>query len=189
MPDEPTRRKGNDASAYAPQPSRNDRPAIHRPDDEIPGRPQLRVRPVGAEAGRSSAGKARPAGPEPQPALKSGTLFVARPDGKRGAAQAPKAVVPPIGEHPHATYRSGPAGASDGGQQPGEVAAGTGSPGGTTERRVSTGFAIGLLVIAFALLGGIWIARLSGRVRQLESRVARMEGLRASPTPLAGLVR
>ncbi len=154
-------------------------PVLHRPDDDLPERPSLKAKPPGS--------RQEPARNAPQ--TRAGTLFNASADaaGEGDAAKKEKprsrkrsrkakspAVVPPLGEHyPYATHRSAP---------PDEKAERRilAAVSGAAERRVSTGFVLGIALVVVVLVGGIWLVRLGRKVRTLEARVARLE----APVPV-----
>ncbi len=140
---------------------------VRRPDEDIPDRPRLRVR--SRDQGEDEEATERAS-------VRAGSLFKA--DGERSSAadreaeppDRPKVVVPPLeGRYPYATY--GPAPEDEDEERRRLEAAGGSSP----ERRVSTGFVLGVALIVVVLVGGIWLARLGKKVSRLESRIARLE--------------
>jgi hypothetical protein len=153
---------------------------LRRPGEEIPDRPRLRPRRPGS--GRDEA----PSGP----AKRAGTLY-----GESGAggdaeesssagensdedATPRKVVMPPLeGRYPYATYRSAPA---DEKAEKEELKAVSDSG---AERRISTGFVLGIALVVVVLLGGIWLARLGNKVQSLQNRVARLEEASATEAP------
>ncbi|MFO8006584.1 MAG: hypothetical protein R6V05_02495 [Candidatus Brocadiia bacterium] len=141
---------------------------VRRPDQDIPDRPRLRVRSRDQAEGEEAAER---------PAVRAGSLFKADGEGEgkgeEGEAEPterPKVVVPPLeGRYPYATYRSAPED-EEAEQRRLEAAGGT-----STERRVSTGFVLGVALVVVVLVGGIWLAHLGKKVGRLESRITRLE--------------
>ena len=144
---------------------------VRRPADDIPHKPQLKVRPIGS-AKEADA---------PAPAVRGGTLFESqKPSGAEPAADAegqpaPRHVsLPPRDEqdvrHAYATHRPAP---PDEKAEKEELAAVTGHK---PEREFSTGLVLGAALILAVLVGGILIARLQKKVGALEQRISRVEG-------------
>ncbi len=141
---------------------------VRRPDQDIPDRPRLRVRSRDQTEGEEAAER---------PGVRAGSLFKADGEGEAEAeggkaepADRPKVVVPPLeGRYPYATYRPAP---EDEDEEKRRLEA---AGGAAPERRVSTGFVLGVALIVVVLVGGIWLARLGKKVTRLESRIARLE--------------
>jgi len=152
-------------------------PELHRPDEEIPNRPRLKPKPVGSRQDVAAAG----------PVLKGGTLVdgpePSAPGGEAPQPGPPKKVALPRVQDPAAlaygTYRSAPHKATASQNAPATA------PRPDEERRVSTGFVLGIALIVVVLLGGIWLARLSTRTRSLESRIAKLEAAAPAALPRA----
>lgn len=190
------------------QPVPSDEPAVRRPEEDIAHRPVLKVRPMGSRAAAEPPKPAprrgampsaqdrpeevKPAVPkqpvpvvaEPVP-LKKVEAAAEPPPAKR--AEAPVAPVAPKKveltaqeetgtRYPYATYRSAP---PDEKAEKRELAALTGAK---AEREISTGLVLGLALIVLALLCGVFIVGLGKRVRALERRVSRLEGVRLQNT-------
>jgi len=141
-------------------------------------RPALKVKPLG------SRGETPPAGV----GLKAGSLFSAaggRPNDvseEAGPGPAKRIVLrPPEARSARILATYGPAPADQRAERE-QVAAFGAAPG---ERCVSAGFILGVALIAVSMLGGIFIARLSRKVGELQQRVARLEasGPRAAVLP------
>lgn len=151
-------------------------PAVHRPDEEIADRPQLKVRPIGS---RTSA--------EPQkPTVRGGTLFrgADKPSEARDPGAKPSDVLTedtmprkarPAAQEaaevrfPYATHRSPP---PDERAEKAELAALTGAK---AERDISTGLVLGFALIAVALVSGVFTVRLTKRMGALEQRLSKLE--------------
>ncbi|KPK65162.1 MAG: hypothetical protein AMK73_03765 [Planctomycetes bacterium SM23_32] len=151
-------------------------PALRRPEEDIAHRPHLKVKPIGSRG---------PVG-EHKPTVRRGTLFHDRENDAERAAREPKAggrkpdwtapkkiVLPssdaPEVRFPFATHRPAP---TDESAEEAELAAVTAPK---AHREISTGFLLGLALLAIVLIGGVWLARLSGKVSALERRVSRAE--------------
>jgi hypothetical protein len=143
---------------------------VRRPADDIPHKPQLKVRPIGS-AKEADA---------PAPAVRGGTLFEspkpsgAEPPADAGGQPAPRHVSPPPRDeqdvrYAYATHRPAP---PDEEAEKKELAAVTGRK---PDREFSTGFVLGVALILAVLVGGILIARLQNKVGALEQRVSRVE--------------
>jgi len=150
--------------------------AVHRPDEEIANKPQLKVRPIGSRIPADS----------PKPTVRGGTLFrsPAKPSETRASEampwddstedDPPRKAAPVAQEtaevrFPYATHRSAPA---DEKAEKAELAALTGAK---AEREVPTGLVLGLALIAIALVSGVFIVRLTKKVGALEQRLTKLE--------------
>ena len=157
-----------------------DDPLVRRPADDIPRKPQLKVRPIGSPKEADA----------PAPAVRGGTLFESqKPSGAEpaadaeGAPAARRVSLPPRDEqdvrYPYATHRPAP---PDEKAEKKELAAVTGRK---PEREFSTGFVLGVALIVVVLVGGVLVARLQKKVGALEQRVSRMEGQNARTAALS----
>jgi hypothetical protein len=166
-----------------PEGQENNDPAVHRPDEEIANRPQLKVRPIGSRPGTDS----------PKPTVRGGTLFRSAdkpPDARASEAKptdavredaAPRKAAPAPQEtaevrFPYATHRPAP---PDEKAEKAELAALTGAK---AEREIPTGLVLGLALIVVALVGGVFTVRLSKKVGALEQRLTRLERPEARAT-------
>jgi hypothetical protein len=150
--------------------------SVHRPEEDIANKPQLKVRPIGSRASADS----------PKPTVRGGTLF--RSPEKPSASWAaeapppdvltedavPKKAAPAAQEaaevrFPYATHRTAP---PDEKAEKAELAALTGPK---AEREISTGLVLGLALIAVALVSGVFTVRLMKKVGALEQRLSKLE--------------
>lgn len=160
---------------------------LHRPDEDIPRRPRLRVKSKNGDETRQ--------GSESGPTVRAGSLYNSSEEAKPAAnGQQTSAAVPDDsstglpridtekGPSPYATHRPPP---NDETAEKAELAAATGGvrPEAKSDRRVSAGFVLGIALIAIALIGGIWLARLSNRMASLEERISALEPAATSRSP------
>ena len=175
--------------------SRTERPTdlrLHLPEEDVPNRPQLKVKPIGS---RTDAAPSKPS-------VRAGTLFGKKDPKEDSRAEAPTIIVEPKRsapspqQAPHkkvvlppaeqrdvrsafATHRPAP---PDERAEKEELAAVTGDD---PAPQVSTGFVLGLALIVVVLVGGVLVARLGKRVHSLERRVRTIETA-DTETALAG---
>jgi hypothetical protein len=151
-------------------------PNLRRPGDDIPNRPRLKVRARTAPSEDIAA---------PAAALRriQSKVEVTAPSGdaaeevsadELAIREAKTIVVPPVVEgarNPFATYGPPP---PDEKAEEAELAALT----RRSPERLSTAFWLGVGLVVFVLVGGIWLARLGNKVASLESRLDFIEGHR-----------
>ena len=155
-----------------------DGPLLHRPGDDIPNRPRLKVKQQGEP-------KEAPSPDAPRPATLRGTLFGPQKgdsplpadmspqdvsEDEKSVREAKTVVVPPPNGYPFATHRPP---LPDEKAEKAELAAITGRK---VERDVSTGFVLGIALVVIMLVGGVLIAKLGNKVAALETRVHKLEG-------------
>ena len=156
---------------------------LRRPGDDIPNRPQLKVRARTRETGdvADSAATLRRIQRKtaaPEPSVEAPEVV---PEAEMAIREAKTLVMPPApepGRNPFATHGPPP---PDEKAEEAELAALTDRK---AERTVSTGFLLGVGLIVVVLVGGIWLSRLGDKVTALENRLNRIEGLQVQTAAL-----
>jgi len=136
-------------------------PLLRRPGDDIPNRPHLKVKQIVDNAEETAAEGQAPVRGEPDqpdaPEAKVRKTICLPPRKQRDAMLA------------FATHRDAPGNTSAERRQL------AGVNGKTSERELSAGFVLGVVLIVLALVGGVLVAGLRSRVTSLEQRVASLE--------------
>lgn len=139
---------------------------LHRPDAEIAGRPRLKVkRPPKAAGGER--GEEEPAAQSPEDGTEQDS----------DAQQELPRIDPDKGPSPYATHRPPP---QDENAEKAELEAVNGEE---QAREISSGFLLGIALIVVALIGGILIARMQGKIGALERRVQNLEQAQGGAAP------